>query len=138
VGTVAVTLASAGRVFELFKSSNLSLPGVHVLVLHVSRPDAERPANGGDVFATGVCFVPSRKQGGPSGQPAAMDNRIPVVVKMSVECARCEHTEDDTYEFDMPFAKSQPMEAYEPGKCHQCTHPENQIFVKKRVVGPFQ
>jgi hypothetical protein len=41
-----------------------------------------------------------------------MDNRIPVVVRMHVECARCGHTEDETYEFDMPFAKSQPMEAY--------------------------
>ena len=27
------------------------------------------------------------------------------------------YTEDDTYEFDMPLAKAQPMEAYEPGKC---------------------
>jgi hypothetical protein len=42
---------------------------------------------------------------------------------MQVECARCGHTEDDTYEFDMPFAKSQPMEAYEPGKCPECGAP---------------
>jgi hypothetical protein len=48
---------------------------------------------------------------------ASMDNRTPVVVRMHVECARCGHTEDETYEFDMPFAKSQPIEAYEPGKC---------------------
>lgn len=52
-----------------------------------------------------------------------MDNRIPVVVRMRVECGSCGHTEDETYEFDMPFAKSQPMEAYEPGKCPQCSAP---------------
>jgi endogenous inhibitor of DNA gyrase (YacG/DUF329 family) len=52
-----------------------------------------------------------------------MDKRIPVSVRMRVECARCGHTEDDTYEFDMPFAKSQPMEAYEPGKCPECGGP---------------
>jgi endogenous inhibitor of DNA gyrase (YacG/DUF329 family) len=43
-----------------------------------------------------------------------------MTVRMQVECARCRHTEDETYEFDMPFAKSQPMEAYEPGKCPKC------------------
>jgi len=42
---------------------------------------------------------------------------------MHVECARCGHVEDDTYEFTMPFAKSQPMEAYEPGKCPKCAAP---------------
>ena len=40
-----------------------------------------------------------------------------MVVRMRVECARYGHTEDDTYKFDMPFAKAQSMEAYEPGKC---------------------
>ena len=49
-----------------------------------------------------------------------MNNDVPVVVRMRVECARCGHTEDETYEFDMPFAKSQSMEAYEPGKCPEC------------------
>ena len=49
-----------------------------------------------------------------------MDDDIPVVVRMRVECARCGHSEDDTYEFDMPFAKSQPNEAYEAGKCPGC------------------
>jgi len=49
-----------------------------------------------------------------------MDNRIPVVARMRVECARCGHTENATYEFDIPFAKSQPMEAYEPGNCPEC------------------
>ena len=52
-----------------------------------------------------------------------MDNRVPVVVRMHVECDRCGHTEDETYEFAMPFAKSQPMEAYEPGKCPECGAP---------------
>jgi hypothetical protein len=33
---------------------------------------------------------------------------------MRVECARCGHAEDDTYDFDLPLAKKQPMEAYEP------------------------
>jgi hypothetical protein len=42
---------------------------------------------------------------------------------MRVECASCGHTEDETYEFDSPFAKSQPMEAYEPGNCPDCGAP---------------
>jgi len=49
-----------------------------------------------------------------------MDNRISVVVRMRVECARCGHTEDDACEFDMPFVKAQPMEAYESSKCPDC------------------
>ena len=49
-----------------------------------------------------------------------MDNRVRVVVRMQVECDMCGHTEDETYQFDMPFAKSQPMEAHEPGKCAEC------------------
>jgi len=52
-----------------------------------------------------------------------MNNEIPVGVMMHVECARCGHTEYETYEFDMPFAKSQPMEAYDPGKCPECGGP---------------
>ena len=52
-----------------------------------------------------------------------MDNRIPVVVRMQVECAMCGYAEDDTYEFDMPFTKSHPMEADEPGKCPDCGAP---------------
>lgn len=52
--------------------------------------------------------------------PRRMDNRIPVVVRMHVECTKCGHTENEAYEFDMPFAKSQPMEADEPGKCPEC------------------
>lgn len=47
-------------------------------------------------------------------------DEIPVVVRMRVECASCGRLEDETYEFDMPWAKAQPMEAYEPGKCPDC------------------
>jgi len=46
-----------------------------------------------------------------------MNSEVRVIVRMQVECARCGHTEDETYECEMSFAKSQPMEAYEPGKC---------------------
>ena len=49
-----------------------------------------------------------------------MDSDIPVIVRMRVECARCGHAEDETYEFDVPLAKAQPMEGYEPGKCPEC------------------
>lgn len=52
-----------------------------------------------------------------------MDDHIPVVVRMRVECVRCGHAEDDTYGFDLPFAKAQAMEAYEPGKCPECGAP---------------
>ena len=45
------------------------------------------------------------------------------IVRMRVECAKCGHTEDETYEFDVPFAKAQPAEAYEPGKCPKCGAP---------------
>jgi hypothetical protein len=49
-----------------------------------------------------------------------MDDDIPVIVRMRVECAACGHAEDETYEFDLPLGKAQPMEAYEPGKCLEC------------------
>jgi hypothetical protein len=52
-----------------------------------------------------------------------MDHRIPVVVRMRIECARCGHTDDERFEFDMPFAKAQAMEAHEPGKCPECGAP---------------
>jgi hypothetical protein len=45
-----------------------------------------------------------------------MDNRVPVVVRMHVECDRCGHTEDDTYEFDVPFAKWQPLAVREESR----------------------
>ena len=54
---------------------------------------------------------------------ASLDSRIPVVVRLQVECSSCGHTEDETYEFDMAFAKSQPMEAYELVECPQCGAP---------------
>jgi hypothetical protein len=38
-------------------------------------------------------------------------------------CARCGHSEDDTYEFDLPLAKAQPREEYVPGKCPVCGAP---------------
>lgn len=49
-----------------------------------------------------------------------MDDDIPVIVRMTVECAKCGHTEDDRYEFDMPRTEAQPMEADEPGTCPDC------------------
>jgi len=42
---------------------------------------------------------------------------------MRVERARCGHAKDDTYEFALPFAKAQAMEAYESGKCPECKAP---------------
>lgn len=52
-----------------------------------------------------------------------MDTRIPVTVRMRLDCARCGHAEDETYEFDMPLVEAQHMEAYEPGKCSKCGAP---------------
>jgi len=53
----------------------------------------------------------------------AMDSRIPVLVQMHVECARCGCTVDETYEFDTPFAKSKPMEFCESSECPECGAP---------------
>jgi hypothetical protein len=36
------------------------------------------------------------------------DDRIPVLIKMHLECTRCGHVEDDTYKFDVPPAKAKP------------------------------
>ena len=52
-----------------------------------------------------------------------MDDDIPVVVRMRVECARCGHFEDDTYEFELPLAESEPMEEYVAGKWPDCGAP---------------
>lgn len=52
-----------------------------------------------------------------------MDSRVPVLVQMHVECARCGCTVDETYESDMPFAKSKPMESCESGECPECGAP---------------
>ena len=49
-----------------------------------------------------------------------LDDEIPVIVRMRVECARCGRSEDDTYEFDMPRDNSEPMEEYVPGTCADC------------------
>lgn len=37
--------------------------------------------------------------------------RIPVVVRMRVDCVKCAHHEDETCEFDMPRDEAMPMEA---------------------------
>ena len=63
-------------------------------------------------------IAPEIRWGTPAGSCITlpgMDDDIPVVVRMRVECARCGHAEDETYEFDLPLAKAQAMEAYEPG-----------------------
>jgi ribosomal protein S27AE len=49
-----------------------------------------------------------------------MDDEIPVTVRMRVECARCGHAEDDTFEFDMSCDNSEPMAEAVPGKCPEC------------------
>ena len=59
-----------------------------------------------------------------------MDNRIPVIVKMRVDCTDCRHLEDETYEFDMPPDNADPMEACEPGKCPRCNKPV-QIYLRR-------
>ena len=48
---------------------------------------------------------------------------VPVIFRMRVECAPCGHAEDETYEFDLPRKKAQPMEADEPGTCPECGAP---------------
>ncbi len=52
-----------------------------------------------------------------------MYDDIPVVVRMRVECARCGHGEDETFEFDMPRTNAQPREEYVPCKCPECGAP---------------
>ena len=54
---------------------------------------------------------------------AGMDDDIPVVVRMRVECDRCGHHEDEAFEFDMPIDKAQPREECVPGKCPECGAP---------------
>jgi hypothetical protein len=36
----------------------------------------------------------------PHRRNASVDNRIPMVVRLQVECANCGHAEDETFEFD--------------------------------------
>jgi len=52
-----------------------------------------------------------------------IDSRVPVLVQMHVECARCGYTGDETYEFDKPFTRAQPMESCESGECPECGAP---------------
>jgi Zn ribbon nucleic-acid-binding protein len=54
---------------------------------------------------------------------AVMDDKIPVVVRMRVECDQCGHTENETYHFGMAFGEAQPMEEYAPGICPKCRAP---------------
>jgi hypothetical protein len=54
---------------------------------------------------------------------AAMDDNIPVVVRMHVECASCGHSNDEIFEFDMPRDNSEPMEEYVPGTGPDCGDP---------------
>ncbi len=37
-----------------------------------------------------------------------MDTKIPMVVRMLVDCENCGHHEDETFEFDLPFRKARP------------------------------
>jgi hypothetical protein len=59
-----------------------------------------------------------------------MDDEVPVVVRMRVECANCGRVEDETYEFDLPFAGAQPVEGHEPGRCAVCGA-KVQIYLKR-------
>lgn len=52
----------------------------------------------------------------------ADEKTVPVVVTMRVTCG-CGHAEVETYEFDMPADRAQPMEDYEPGCCPECGAP---------------
>jgi DNA-directed RNA polymerase subunit RPC12/RpoP len=45
---------------------------------------------------------------------------LPVVVTMRVKCERCGHSEDETYEFDLPVGESHPIEESTPGTCPVC------------------
>ena len=51
------------------------------------------------------------------------NNKIPVVVRMHVECDRCGHQEDKTCELDRPIVKTEALEAYQPGMCPECGAP---------------
>jgi hypothetical protein len=41
---------------------------------------------------------------------------------MRVKCG-CGHTEDETYEFDLPAAGAEPLEEHVPGTCPECRAP---------------
>jgi hypothetical protein len=59
---------------------------------------------------------------------------VPVTVTMRVKCG-CGHSEDQTYEIDVPADDAEPMEAYEPGTCPQCRAP---IRIHLRRVSALQ
>ena len=49
-----------------------------------------------------------------------MDDKIPVVVRMRVECDQCGHSEDETYNFCVAFGEAKPTEEFAPGTCPEC------------------
>lgn len=59
-----------------------------------------------------------------------MDDDIPVIVCLRVDCSKCGHAEDETYEFDMPAVNAHPEEAREPGTCPKCGAPV-QIYLRR-------
>jgi hypothetical protein len=59
---------------------------------------------------------------------------VPVMVTMRVRCG-CGHTEDETYEFDLPIAGAKPMEEEVPGTCHECHAP---ILIHLKRAGALQ
>jgi len=58
-----------------------------------------------------------------TGTLGGMDDEIPIVVRMRVECSKCGHADEDTYEFEMPIDEAQPEEERAPGKCPDCGAP---------------
>lgn len=64
-----------------------------------------------------------------------MEDKIPVVVRMHVDYAECGHTEDDTYEFDLPIAKAQPKEEFVHGECPECVA-RVRIYLIRTQDGP--
>ena len=72
------------------------------------------------------CCMPRRRR--ISAKSASIDSRIPVVVHLQVQCASCGHSEEETYQFDLPFTKAQPMESCESGECPECGAPVLMYF----------
>ena len=63
-----------------------------------------------------------------------MHDDIPVVVWTRIECAKYGHTEDDTYEFDMPLAKARPRGEYVPGSCQKCSAPVQMYLIRTQQM----
>jgi hypothetical protein len=57
-----------------------------------------------------------------------MDDEIPILVRMRVECTKCGHSEEDTYEFEMPIDEAQPTEERAAGTCPDCGAPGLDLF----------